>query len=47
MLGLSPTRHLESLPSDTRYKTEFYMQKNKTFTANLEFADLACWLVML
>lgn len=28
---------------DTRFTTEFYMQKNKNVNANLEFAAQACF----
>lgn len=41
-LGLSPTRHLESLNVTHVLHMEFYMQKNTNLNANLEFATRAC-----
>lgn len=46
MLGLSPTRHLESLNVTHALHMEFYMQKNTNVNANLEFAARPCLLVI-
>ena len=46
MLGLCPTRHLESLNVTHALHMEFYMQKNTNVNANLEFAARPCLLVI-